>query len=232
MGFVDPEDAVRKKLLEFRNETGARFRLARLLVQTDQNNLAWTLGELPEKVMDIEAGKFDTQEICFLRMKQKYGLNMDWLWTGSGNVFDRKGPETPRQVYLAACYAGAGYAIPPTLYSPIDKSKNLLMFRQLISPESFNLSAAFRIKEQSGITHLVVIDHNEKVLYYHQYANSDISKKDFYKRFRFRCDSATTVSKESWSKWYLPEWHQVTEVLLKISGALEIGALTAWKTGP
>jgi len=84
----------------YKKEIGNRFKAFRLLVGKSQREFS-AESELPiEYISQIELGTILPGIISVEYFTRSYGLNISWLVTGKGYIFQTQGTETPRYAYL------------------------------------------------------------------------------------------------------------------------------------
>lgn len=213
---------------EYQQEIALRFRLFRLLVQADHYTMAQVLGVPASTIEAIEAGRIDYQEYCFYAIRENYGLSLDWLWMGDGNIFNRPAKHTPLPVYLAACYYGTGLTISVDQFA--GETGTIVKTSRLKSPEIYNFSSAYAIYEQTGHTHIAIFDNHNEVLYYNLSRNPRAACKLFNCRFPAHKSEAVPKGSVKWSQWYTPEISKITELIIKLAAAQELDALHKWKS--
>ena len=68
-------------------EVGLRFKTFRKLLGLSQQSLAKVLGYAQRTISDWERGRLEIPIQVLITLKQRYGLNIDWLLTGEGEPF-------------------------------------------------------------------------------------------------------------------------------------------------
>lgn len=214
----------------FLQEMARRFRLVRILLGRDRKSFAEELESYYQKIADVEAGKFEIHDEFFYRLRSLFGVNLNWLSTGDGNIFDRKGPRTPLHVYLAACYYGTG--IMPTGEDYPSMNRPFLQIKHLENPASFSLGAAYLIFEETGvyprIIDLVVFGENRQLQLFSVFG-TEKEARDRFKQLFPKTDGKLW-RKKGFTKRYSPEESTLVNVLVKIGVRLGSGARKSLNT--
>jgi len=86
---------VKKIPIQQTNTIGQRFRALRLLLPQTLFQFGETLRLHPGRLQDIEDGKARPCLSTLTQLHRDYGLNLQWLLLGIGNIFNIKGPKLP-----------------------------------------------------------------------------------------------------------------------------------------
>lgn len=72
---------------------GIRFRVFREIIDRTHEQLAKELAAALSEIKDIENGKIFPGILCLHWLHEEYGLNINWLMTGIGGMFNDKDPK-------------------------------------------------------------------------------------------------------------------------------------------
>jgi transcriptional regulator with XRE-family HTH domain len=87
------------KIEEFsQEETCMRFKQFMSLVKPDIDKLADEVRSMASKIEKFENGEILPDIQTMFIMNKLYGLNINWLYTGEGNMFDEK-----RRAFKSRC---------------------------------------------------------------------------------------------------------------------------------
>jgi transcriptional regulator with XRE-family HTH domain len=75
-------------------ESNRRLRAVRYTLKLRQNEFSEALGLKQGSYSDLERGKNNLSSSVKLLLKEKFNVNIDWLETGSGNMFSEKQSES------------------------------------------------------------------------------------------------------------------------------------------
>lgn len=83
----------------YKKEIGIRFATFRQMVAKSRSEFAEEADLPTEYISQIEMGTILPGIISMEYFYREYGVNLTWLVTGNGNIFQSRGPRTPKDAY-------------------------------------------------------------------------------------------------------------------------------------
>ncbi len=209
-----------QELRDFSLITGLRVRFIRLLMRMNERDFGQTLGINHLQFYAMDKGDYNFNGDFFVTLNQQYGVSLNWIVGGYGNIFDRKGPLTPLHIYLPGCYKGAGLELTdiefPTSQGIKIEIKHLMVTP---SPEIFD---AYILTSRNHDFHIIVFGEENELLFYSAFKSLNEALESFNNNYNSSNDPY------EFSDWYTPDEQKLVNVLIDTASGLSIDARHVW----